>query len=659
MGRRTYLALGLAAATGAVVGSADPVRAQADDDPAPSDTEIGGGEEYDRHVSPDDADVVVSTAEELEAALEADTAIYVADDAVIDLSARRITIPGGVTLASGRGRDGSPGALITADERASRLFQVYEDDVRITGLRFRGHRVGYHDSSGYVRDDASLAIRAYGDCEVDNCELYGWTHAGVGIGRHGSDPIDSAAHVHHCSIHDNMMEGLGYGVVVYRGDPLIEYNYFDRNRHSIAGGGQEGCSYEARYNVQGPTNLLFGFEMHSPGGERVDVHHNTFELVERRDGQATPAVAIRGVPSEGARVANNWFHNPTDPGDDRYRDGAPVVQYGGDVSGNGWNDVALSDNHYGSDEPAAGIGHPRGEVETAQLRVYVREEGVDDAYLEGTTVEIDPHDGTDMGGYDGPYAVETVADEEYFGTYALFEDLPVGTYDVRATHPGYEDGLYADLELDPSGRQPPITLAPREEAVLTVAGRGETAHYEFAVDLEEGAIEKSTEYGASINSYDAIDGSRVTGRTTNEPDSFVFTGEVVSFEADAPVDVLVDGAEVDPADFESSDSADPEPADPIADGQVITFEGGSESDPTHYIFEVTERIEWSDAEDANVDPGDTITGTMAAGILRGGRDGYVIPADDRITGFIALGDVRVRVDGDEVPSDELVTYFER
>ncbi|KYH26866.1 hypothetical protein HAPAU_07530 [Halalkalicoccus paucihalophilus] len=112
-----------------------------------------------------------------------------------------------MTLASGRGRNGLSGALITADERASRLFQIYEAGVRITGLRFRGHHVGYYDPAGNAWDNDSLALRAYADCEIDNCELYGWTHAAIGIGRHGSDPLDSAAHVHHCSIHDNMMEG--------------------------------------------------------------------------------------------------------------------------------------------------------------------------------------------------------------------------------------------------------------------------------------------------------------------------------------------------------------------------------------------------------------------------------------------------------------------
>lgn len=467
IGRRSYLKLGLATAVGATGLAVGSSTAAANvDDPAPTDVEIGGGAGYDGYVSPGEADVVVSTRSELLSAFDRASrgnVIYVDDDAEIDLSERRITVPAGVTLASGRGRDGSAGGLISADRRTSRMLQVYDDDVRISGLRFRGHRVGYYDPSGDIWANASLAVRAYADCEVDNCEFFGWTHAAVGIGQHGSDPIDSAAHVHHCSFHDNMMSGLGYGVVVYRGDPLIEYSYFDQNRHSIAGGGRAGCSYEARYNVQGPTNLLFGFEMHSPGGDEIRIHHNTFELVERRDGRSTPAVVVRGTPSTGAWVENNWFYNPGDPGDDRYADGSPIVQYQNDAEGSSWDNVTVSNNHYGASEPGPDVGHPRGGPETAQLRVYVRETGTDD-YLEGVTVEVVPHDSTDMSEYDGPYQVETTDGGEYFGSYGLFEGLPVGTYDVSARHPAYEEGAYPDLELDPSGRQPPISLEPRDDA---------------------------------------------------------------------------------------------------------------------------------------------------------------------------------------------------
>lgn len=640
IGRRNYMKLGLAVVAGAagVTTGSETLVANVDD-PAPVDTEIGGGADYDGHVTPGDADVVVSTRSELLSAFDRagrDDVIYVDDDAEIDLSEQRVTVPAGVTLASGRGRDGSPGGLISVDRRTSRMLQVYDDDVRITGLRFRGHRVGYFDPSDGVWANASLAVRAYADCEVDNCEFFGWTHAAIGIGQHGSDPIDSAAHVHHCSFHDNMMSGLGYGVVVYRGDPLIEYSYFDRNRHSIAGGGRAGCSYEACYNIQGSTSLLFGFEMHDPGGDEIRIHHNTFELVERRDGRRTPAVAVRGTPETGAWIENNWFYNPRDPGDDRDADGSPVVQYHNDAEGTSWDNVTVAGNHYGEDEPAQHVGHPRGGPETAQLRVYVREEGADD-YLEGITVEIAPHNDTDMSGYDGPYEVETVDGEAYFGGYALFEALPVGTYDVYARHPGYEEGAYMDLELDPSGRQPPISIEPREGYdVLTISGCTGPTPYEFTVN---GDVKHSTEYGGTIDSDSRIDGTRVAGEADNEPDSFAFTGEISSFDADDTVFVKING----------------EPLDLSGMTRVISLEGGDDATAINYRFRVTEAVEKSDANDATSD--DAVSGTVVTGVLRGECDSYVIPADDRIVEFQAEADIDVIVDETVLSPAEVVDHF--
>ncbi|WP_336343415.1 hypothetical protein [Halalkalicoccus ordinarius] len=82
------------------------------------------------------------------------------------------------------------------------------------------------------------------------------------------------------------------------------------------------------------------------------------------------------------------------------------------------------------------------------------------------------------------------------------------------------------------------------ENVITIVGRGETAHYEFTAS---GDVEKVEENGGTINSYDQISGSTVTGRTTREPDSYAFDGEITDFETDAPVDVTINGQSADPA----------------------------------------------------------------------------------------------------------------
>lgn len=473
LGRRSYLKLGLVAAGAALTTSlhaAKPTAASpyaATVDPAPSDTPIGGGDQYSDSVTRDDADTIVKTRSGLLTAFDRavqDEIIYIDDDAEIDLSNdSHLTLPEGVTLASGRGVDGSRGALLYVTTAVSRLFELTNNGVRITGIRFQGHEIGYFNPDSSVWHNDSLAIRVLADdCVIDNCEIYGWTHAGIGVGSHTSPITSGSAHVHHCSIHDNMMSGLGYGLVVYRGKCLAEYNYFNANRHSIGGSGDSRCSYEARYNIQGSEGLLFGFEMHAPGGDDIHIHHNTFKLVERRDGRITSAITIRGTPDTGATVENNWFYNPRDPGTDRYMDGSPIVQYHNDADGDNWDNVTVRNNHYGEDEPPEEIGHPRGDEdsETAQLRVYIREQGVDDEYLTGVMVSIDPHDDVDTTTYSGPYKVKTAADNEYVGEYALFEALPVGIYDIHASHPDYQDGVYEGLELDSSGRQPPIELEP-------------------------------------------------------------------------------------------------------------------------------------------------------------------------------------------------------
>ncbi|MCL7418063.1 MAG: hypothetical protein M8354_09525, partial [Halalkalicoccus sp.] len=620
-GRRAYLTLGLTAAASAVGVGSTPAMAR--EDPAPSG-EVGGGEGYDRTVSPGEADVVVSTREELLSALEEGSkTIYVADDAVIDLSARRITIPGDVTLASGRGRNGSPGALITADERASRLFQIYEEGVRITGLRFRGHRVGYYDPAGSTWDNDSLALRAYADCEIDNCELYGWTHAAIGIGRHGSDPLDSAAHVHHCSIHDDMMEGLGYGVVVYRGDPLIEHNYFDANRHSIAGGGRSGCSYEARYNLQGPNGLIFGFEMHAPGGDRIDVHHNTFELVENRSGNTTAAVAIRGTPGSGARVADNWFFNPTDPGGDRYVDGSPVVQYHTDTGASGWDEVTLSGNHFGREEPPADVGHPR---ETDDAGDTDADRDVLTVAGRGSTANYE-------------FSVSGAVEKStaYGGTINTYDSIDASRVTGRTTREpdsyaftgeitDFEASDPVDLRLNGETVDPTELRTDRD--VLTVAGRGTTAHYEFSVSGEVG---KSTEDGGTINSFDTIDGSQVTGRTTREPDSFVFTGEITDFEATGPIDLRLNGEPIDPGEF-----GDPE--------RVLTVSGRGTT--AYYEFSVSGEVEKSTEDGGTINAYDSVDGSHVTGRTTREPDSFVFTGE--ITVFETSAPVETTIDGDRI-----------
>jgi len=123
-------------------------------------------------------------------------------------------------------------------------------------------------------------------------------------------------YVHHCFIHHNQRDGLGYGVCLDGATVLIEANQFDACRHHIASTGAPGSGYEARYNVCLSAATSHLFDMHGGrdrgdgtdiAGDWLNIHHNTFQCTTQR------SIVIRGVPSQGANVHHNWFHAP-DPG---------------------------------------------------------------------------------------------------------------------------------------------------------------------------------------------------------------------------------------------------------------------------------------------------------------------------------------------------------
>lgn len=241
----------------------------------------------------------------------------------------QIKLPAGVTLASDRGHKGSEGAIIQSDNFATEpLINILGPNVRITGLRIIGpdpkprldhHQRSFNPQRGdrkaqseyYYRLPTSAAIWTdQAALEVDNCELSGWSHAAIYLKK------GNKHHVHHNYIHHNQRHGLGYGICLGAetgglfASALIEYNIFDYNRHSIAGTGCPGESYEASNNVELGESLSHNFDMHGGvdrkdgteiAGERILIHHNTFTNPKVR------AIGIRGKPSDKAEIYNNWF----------------------------------------------------------------------------------------------------------------------------------------------------------------------------------------------------------------------------------------------------------------------------------------------------------------------------------------------------------------
>ncbi len=283
----------------------------------PTGDPIGGGKRYKRQIVR--SDYLVKTFEELRSALKkakSGQVVYVNDNAEIDVTGEQeIVIPDGVTVASGRGRGDSEGALLYSNELStSPMFLAGGEKVRVTGLRLRGPdqerrteqmRKLYQEGRYYSIPNSDGIISSYAGLEVDNCELWGWSHAAIFL-KLGA----LKAHIHHNNIHHNQRSGLGYGVCLDQADALIEANLFDWCRHHIAGTGRPGTSYEARYNLVLENANGHSFDMHGGrdrkdgtdiAGDTIKIHHNTFKAT------VVPAFVIRGRPQQSAEIHHNWF----------------------------------------------------------------------------------------------------------------------------------------------------------------------------------------------------------------------------------------------------------------------------------------------------------------------------------------------------------------
>jgi hypothetical protein len=289
----------------------------------PTGDPIGGGPGYRDIKSSADADFVVQTKDGLRNALSNATSgqiIYVDDAAQIDLTGEtRLEIPLGVTLASGRGRGGSQGALLFTlpfGSKEAPLLVAGGDHVRLTGIRVRGPDPEIGDKATNV-NPAQAIQTSYPYLEVDNCEIWAWYHSGVVVDKGGTN-----IRIHHNHIHHNRRDDLGYGLKLEFPDEaapidaLIEANLFDFCRHSIASSGNAFGSYEARYNIALEHANASTFDRHGTGdpgnwfggvgGDSTLVHHNTVRQI------FDYAVGIRGVPVKTAEVYRNWFYQ-SDP----------------------------------------------------------------------------------------------------------------------------------------------------------------------------------------------------------------------------------------------------------------------------------------------------------------------------------------------------------
>ncbi len=293
---------------------------------------IGGGKGYANIITK--GDFIVKDLDALLDALskaKAGQVVFIPGETTIDLTARIyidqlvLEIHEDVTLAGDRGHGKSKGALLTSDAlKTPVMIRAAGPDVRVTGLRIQGpnpkryldhHRRSFGEGGTgheyYYKLPTSNGISTkYPRLEVDNCEISGFSHAGV-------DLITAEGHhIHHNHIHHCQYQGLGYGICHNTASSMIEHNLFNWNRHSIAGTGRPGNSYVARHNVELGASLSHCFDMHGGrdrkdgtniAGTSIEIYNNTFRAAQ------TPVV-IRGVPQDKCHVHHNWFVTRSEAG---------------------------------------------------------------------------------------------------------------------------------------------------------------------------------------------------------------------------------------------------------------------------------------------------------------------------------------------------------
>ncbi len=287
------------------------------------DNPLGGGNGYKDIITT--GDYIVETSKELIQALmyaKSGEVIFVKGDAVIDLTTitASLIIPEGVTLASDRGYNNSPGALIYSDAFVSPMFTA-RGNVRITGLTLRGadwERRMDHHARAFSGTNAPGSTYFYllktingiycnsSNLTIDNCELSGFSHAAIYV------PNGTGHHFHHNYMHHNQRHGLGYCVTHGTAYSVIEYNLLNANRHDLAATGAPNSGYVARHNLQLGTSLSHCFDVHGGrdrndgtniAGELILMHNNVF-LSDQHP------YWIRGIPTELQDFYNNIVYYP-------------------------------------------------------------------------------------------------------------------------------------------------------------------------------------------------------------------------------------------------------------------------------------------------------------------------------------------------------------
>ncbi len=256
-----------------------------------------------------------------------------------------LPVRSGIQLIGERGNLGSRPTLFTTDKvDGASMLDVTGNDIHINGIHFRGpkpvsdhanHTPYVHAISVTEDFDNQLGRRIL----IDDNEFNMFSGAGVNINGTHSDvtdvknwdrssvtpqPADAAlVNVDHNYMHDNVMDGGGYGFVVGGGAyATAEGNLFDNNRHAVAASGRAYSGYVAKFNYVLHNGVKQGnyynqhFDVHGVGsggyggmaGTYYDISFNTvrgdqgYYVVKTR-----PVLMLRGRPTIGMFFHDNVF----------------------------------------------------------------------------------------------------------------------------------------------------------------------------------------------------------------------------------------------------------------------------------------------------------------------------------------------------------------
>ncbi|WP_049991629.1 hypothetical protein [Natrinema salifodinae] len=206
------------------------------------------------------------------------------------------------------------------------------------------------------------------------------------------------------------------------------------------------------------------------------------------------------------------------------------------------------------------------------------------------------------------------------------EGVPTSAEEAAAGGKSDNGGSQADEEDEDESEHLPNLL-------LVDGSTSDATRYEFAVD---GEVEHSNDEGASIDDEDAIDGGTVAGSVADWMDAFRFSGDLEELTVDGPGSVLVNGEEVDPADYGAE--------------LPNVLEIAGRGTPTSYEITVDGTIELA-SDEAAATEATTVSGTTVQSSITDGTQTF------RFSGALTDvtftdGDADVTLDGEEIDPSE-------